>query len=108
MRQELAKNWDDMNNKTALHTAARRFCQDRFSEWAQAYNELHLKENWKVENLFKPGWDYSEEAYRIFPRYRIDALIQAKVESLIPDSGRNLEELRARLIGMRCGGGPHS
>jgi hypothetical protein len=87
-----------MDTKTALHTAARRFCQDRFSEWSQTYNELQLKENWKVENLFKPGWDYSEGAYRIFPRYRIDALIQAEVEKLIPDSSGELGELRSQLI----------
>jgi hypothetical protein len=87
-----------MDTKTALHTAARRFCQDRFSEWSQTYNELEPKENWKVENLSRPGWDYSEKAYGIFPRYRIDALIQAEVEKLIPDSSRELGELRSQLI----------
>jgi hypothetical protein len=86
-----------MDTKTALHTAARRFCQDRFSEWAQAYNDLQLKENSRAENLFEPGWDYSEDAYRVFPRYRIDAVIQAEVERLIPDSAKDLAELRSQL-----------
>jgi hypothetical protein len=87
-----------MDTKTALHTAARRFCQDRFSEWSQTYNELQLKEKREVGDLFKPGWDYSEEAYRIFPRYRIDALIQAEVEKLAPDSSGNLGVLRSQLM----------
>ena len=87
-----------MDTKTALHTAARRFCEDRFSEWSQTYNELQIKEKREVSDPFKPGLDYSEEAYRIFPRYRIDALIQAEVEKLVPDSIGNLGELRSQLI----------
>jgi hypothetical protein len=87
-----------MDNKTALHTAARRFCQERFSEWADAYSELQAKENYKIENLFEPGWDYSPEAYRIFPRYRIDAAIQTEVERLSSNSTRNVDELRRLLI----------
>jgi hypothetical protein len=91
-------NVNRLDAKTALHTAARRFCQDRFSEWAQAYNNLQMKENYRTEILFKPGWGYSEDAYRVFPRYRIDAIIQAEVERLIPDSANDLAELRSRLI----------
>ena len=56
-----------MDEKTALHTAARRYCQARFSEWVQVYEELQLKENWRVEKLFQPGWTYSDEAYKTFP-----------------------------------------
>jgi hypothetical protein len=87
-----------MNNKTALHTAARRYCQDRFHEWMESYKELQLKEKWKVENLFKPGWDYSEEAFGVFPRYRIDKAIRIEVERLAPESSNSLEELRSQLI----------
>ena len=87
-----------MNSKTALHTAARAYCQERFREWMEAYKDLQIKEKWKVENLFKPGWDYSAEAYRIFPRYRIDADIQIEVESLMPDSCSTFEELRSQLV----------
>lgn len=62
-----------MDSKSALHTAARRFCQE-------------------------PGWDYSPEASQIFPRYRVDAAIQAQVERLTPDSIKDVEELRGLLI----------
>jgi hypothetical protein len=55
-----------MDNKTALHSAARRYRQDRFSEWIENYNQLEDKEGGKTENLFKPGFDYSDEAYAAY------------------------------------------
>jgi len=87
-----------MDDRTALHTAARRYCEDRYSDWAQTYNELEARENVQIENKFKPGWDYSEEAYGVFPRYRMDKAIRIEVERLAPESSNSLEELRSRLI----------
>jgi len=87
-----------MDDKTALHTAARRYCEDRYSEWAQTYNELEAREKVQIENKFKPGWDYSEEAYGVFPRYRIDKAIRIEVERLAPESSNSLEELRSQLF----------
>lgn len=89
---------EHMDDKTALHTAARRYCEDRYSNWAQTYNELEARESVQIENKFKPGWDYSEEAYGVFPRYRIDKAIRIEVERLAPESSNSLEELRFRLI----------
>ncbi|HXN52243.1 MAG TPA: hypothetical protein VN943_09920 [Candidatus Acidoferrum sp.] len=87
-----------MDNRNALHTAARRFCEDRFSDWTQAYAELEARENIQIENKFEPGWDYSEEAYGVFPRYRLDKAIRIEVERLDPQSSSSLEELRLQLI----------
>jgi len=87
-----------MDARTALHTAARRYCEDRYSDWAHTYGELEAKENAQIENKFKPGWDYSEEAYGVFPRYRIDKAIRIEVERLAPESSNSLEELRSQLI----------
>jgi hypothetical protein len=87
-----------MDDTTALHTAARRYCEGRFSDWFQDYKDLQTKEKWQVENLFENGWDYSEEAYRIFPRYRVARAIQVEVERLTPDFEASFEELRTRLI----------
>jgi hypothetical protein len=86
------------DDRTALHTAARRYCEDRYSEWSQTYNELEARENVQIENKFKPGWDYSEEAYGVFPRYRIDKAVRIEVERLEPESFNSLEELRSHLI----------
>jgi hypothetical protein len=87
-----------MDEQTALHTAARRYCQERFSEWIRVYKELQSKEGWQVENLFRPGWDYSAEAYRTFPRYRIAQSIQVEIERLIPSSFRGFGEAKAALV----------
>ncbi len=87
-----------MDDRTALHTAARRYCEDRYSDWAQTYNELEAREKVQIENKFKPGWDYSEEAYGVFPRYRIDKAIRIEVERLAPESSNSLKELRSHLI----------
>jgi hypothetical protein len=86
-----------MDDKTALHTAARRYCEDRYSDWAGAYNQLEAREN-LIENKLKPGWDYSEEEYGIFPRYRIDKAIRIEVERLALELTNSLEELRSQLI----------
>ena len=87
-----------MDNKIALHTAARRYCEDRFSEWTQTYADLQAKEKFQTENLFKPGRDDSQEAYGIFPRYRFDKATMMEVERLVPHSSKSLEELRSQLI----------
>jgi hypothetical protein len=87
-----------MDNTTALHTAARRYCQQRFSDWSQIYKELQDREKTQVADMFKPGWRYSDEACRTFPRYRLVAAIQMEVERLTPDCEANLEQLRARLV----------
>ncbi|HTZ31715.1 MAG TPA: hypothetical protein VMH31_04615 [Methylomirabilota bacterium] len=87
-----------MDETTRLHTAGRRYCEARFSEWVQVYQDLQRKENWRVENLFKPGWDYSEEAYRTFPRYRVAKNTQIEIERLRVDPGMSLTEVRKFLI----------
>jgi len=89
---------EHMDDKNALHTAARRYCEDRFSEWTHTYANLQAKESFETKNLFKPGWDYSEEAYGIFPRYRFDKATKIEVERLVPDASKGLEELRSLLI----------
>lgn len=87
-----------MNDKIALHTAARRFCEERYSDWAQTYSDLQSRENVHVRNESKPGWDYSEKEYETFPRYRIDKAIRIEVERLEPESTNSLDELRLQLI----------
>jgi hypothetical protein len=87
-----------MDETTALHTAARRYCDERFSEWFQLYQVLQRKGNWQVQNLLKPGWGYSDEAYRIFPRYRVAKNTRIEIERIRVDSGISLTEMR-KLIG---------
>ncbi len=88
-----------MDNRNALHTAARRYCEDRYSDWTKAYSQLESREGVQIENKFEPGWDYSNEAYGIFPRYRVAKAIRIEVERLEPQSSSSLDDLRLQLIG---------
>jgi hypothetical protein len=67
------------------------------SDWSQNYKDLQAKEKWQIEDSFTLGWQYSEDACRIFPRYRVDAAIQVEVERLTPGCETSLEALRTRL-----------
>lgn len=87
-----------MNAEMALHTAARRYCQERFSEWINLYEDLQRKEKWQVQKLFEPGWEYSDEAWRIFPRYRFAKNTLVEIERLRVDSSTSLTEVRDSLI----------
>jgi hypothetical protein len=89
---------EHQDNKIALRTAARGYGEDRFSEWTQTYADLRARENFQTENVFKPGWGYSQEAYGIFPRYRFDKATRIEAERLEPHSSKSLEELRSQLI----------
>ena len=87
-----------MDEITALHTAARSYCEARFYEWVQVYEDIQHKENWQVPKLFEPGWDYSDEAYRTFPRYRIAKNTRIEIERIHVDSGMSLSEMRDLLV----------
>jgi hypothetical protein len=87
-----------MDKITALHTAARRYCEARFHEWVQVYEDLQRRENWQVQKLFEPGWDYSDEAYRTFPRYRVAKNALIEIERFQADSGMSLPRMRESLV----------
>ncbi|HEY6466908.1 MAG TPA: hypothetical protein VIY69_12995 [Candidatus Acidoferrales bacterium] len=87
-----------MDEKTALHTAARRYCQERFSRWVDLYGDLQRREKWQVQRLFEPGWDYSDEAWGIFPRYRFAKNTLVEIERLVAYSFLSLPEVRDCLI----------
>jgi hypothetical protein len=86
-----------MNRITALHTAVRRLCQDRYAQWAKVYEALDASGG---AHSYKPGgvWDYTDEARAIFPRYRLldEALIA--VERFVPDDFSSEHEACAFLI----------
>ncbi len=82
-----------MDQVTALHTAARRYCESAFSKWTETYFKLLALGKVEVCNPERPGWTYSDEAYRTFPRYKISEAIQVEVERIIPSSVETLEEI---------------
>lgn len=78
-----------------LHTAARRFCQNQFSHWANEYQRLVTAGQDRVEGA---SGTYSRQAYRLFPRYRLDDAIQTEVERLSIDELPSLQGARQRLL----------
>jgi len=87
-----------MDEPACLHTEARRYCQARFDEWAGIYADLQRKEGTHFHSMFQPGWDYSEEAYRTFPRYRFAKNARIEIERLVVVPTASLSEIEARLI----------
>jgi len=83
---------------TALHTAARRYCQSAFSKWMDRYTALHAAGKVEVHYAQQRGCKYSDEAYRTFPRYRIAQAIQVEVERIVPSSVESLEEICELLL----------
>jgi len=70
----------------AVHTLARRYCQEQFSEWCRRYEELQRQQA-------RPGGEYSPEAYDTFPRYLILQAILRSIEALAPESAGSVELL---------------
>ncbi|WP_184725091.1 hypothetical protein [Streptosporangium saharense] len=62
-----------------LHVAARRYLMGRYDELADRYGELPNR------GRAVDGYNYSPEAWRIFPRYNVVAAILEQVERLDPD-----------------------
>lgn len=80
-----------MNEQRALHTAARRYCEERVSYWHTRYAKLstHLPVLHRV-------WSYTDEQLDIFPRYNVLNAILVEIERLRPEtyfSGQDMLEM---------------
>jgi len=82
---------------SSLHLAARRHCVDRIAHWTNAYASLARDGRNRIENA-DGSWTYSEDAYRIFPRYNVLAAIRSTIERWVPSDFPSLDDARAKLI----------
>ena len=74
-----------MDEREALHVAARRYCMEHHERWVQRYSES--------------AFDSAHpEAQDIFPRYQVLAAILADVESVVPKDFVTLEDVRGFLL----------
>src|ERR1700751_5126167 len=78
-----------MADASSLHTAARRFCITQHAEWMQRYTQLKPT----AENYLTPGWTYSDDQCRIFPRYRLAEATLINLERAIPYANPRLEDM---------------
>jgi len=84
-----------MDQTLAMHTAARRFCSDQFAHWADEYTRLDHAGKTRADGA--PG-EYSEQAYRLFPRYRLDDAIQTEIERSTGQGFQSVGEVRRSLL----------
>jgi len=77
-----------MDEAQRLHTFARRTCLLRHGEWSSRYAELPER----------TGYEYSDAAYSIFPRYIVDDAVLAAIETLDFDRLPPVGTLRPKLI----------
>jgi hypothetical protein len=69
-----------MNRVEAIHTLARRYCMEMYGHWSESYSKLAAQ----GRDRSGDGYNYTEEALNIFPRYQVLSAILVEVESLLP------------------------
>jgi len=80
----------------ALHTAARRYCTERHDDYLREYCKLTAVGGERM--TFRSGrWEYSEQAWDLFPRYRILEAIRSDVEHYVPSDFASLPQVREML-----------
>lgn len=89
-----------MSSIEALHTAARRYCEDRAAWWSARYDDLRRSESAERERRGIPEpatYTYSDEALGTSPRYQILYAIQVAVEMFTAADFDSLDQARALL-----------
>ena len=80
-----------VNHAEQLHTAARRYCIERYAYWAKKYEELG-------DDLSDPiAYAYTDEELNVFPRYHVLQAILEEVERFRPGDFADLAEARRKL-----------
>ncbi len=77
-----------------LHTAARRYCIERGYFWRDEYSKLCDQDR----DREKDGYQYTDEAYDMFPRYNVLDAILIEVEKLNPEEFESLDQVENQLI----------
>jgi hypothetical protein len=75
-----------------LHTAARRYCIDRYNYWQVRYSYLPNHGRCADE------YHYSDEALSIFPRYNLLKAILIEIEGFVPQDFSTFTEAKALII----------
>ncbi len=83
-----------LNDTLALHTAARRYCLERYRHWCNQYGSLCKRGGDRQPD----GHHYTEEALRTFPRYNILNAIRIEVERHDPAMLGDLASAKEKLI----------
>lgn len=77
-----------MTDSQKLHTAARRYCMEKYHHWVEIYSQMERRYS----------GDYKPEQLAIFPRYVLLQAIQTEIERLDFEALPSTSELRELLI----------
>lgn len=83
-----------MQSGVAIHTAARRYCLERFTFWADRYADIVRR----GRDRERDGYNYTLEALATFPRYQVLNAIRVELERIDPTGLVDLETARGRLV----------
>lgn len=83
-----------MNLAQALHTAARRYCNEQYDHWAIKYSEISLAGHDRAAD----GYHYTTEALGVFPRYNVLNAIRIELERIDPNELANLNDTRDLIL----------
>jgi hypothetical protein len=85
---------DDVNLAQAIHTEARRYCNEQYNHWASRYSEICREGRDRAAD----GYQYTSEALGVFPRYNVLNAIRVELERIDPTSLSDLDDTRESLI----------
>jgi len=83
-----------VNPSLALHTAARRYCLERYAYWRERYSEIVRKRGERQRD----GYHYTPEALATFPRYNVLNAIRVEVERIDPAKLGDPDNTKALLV----------
>jgi hypothetical protein len=83
-----------MNLAQALHTAARRSCNEQYNYWATQYSEISRAGRDRAAD----GYHYTSEALGVFPRYNVLNAIRVELERIDPNELVDLNDTRDLII----------
>ncbi len=76
-----------------LHTAARRYCEERYAQWSALYSRMD-REGGGYNRAAK---QYSHRARDVFPRYLQIHAMQLAIERFVPEDFVSLDDARVKL-----------
>ncbi len=85
-----------MGRIAVLHNAARHYCVEQSAHRHREYAQLAAAGRERT-TIRSGSWEYTKEAYGIFPRYQVLAAILAEVERFVPADFASVEESRSLL-----------
>ena len=75
--------------RATLHSAARRYCEERHAFWANEYSKICKAGRDRV------GESYTKETLSVFPRYNVLEAILEEIERFIPEDFSDCNEARS-------------